>query len=207
MIGWRALQLSEVHRRSVSVSEAAEGVLERLVAVTGETAHVAVARRSRVLYTRRFVARRRVSVAVPPTGLPLEMHCSAVGKVLLAARPVEQQTVLASRLSSYTPATITDPDVLRSRLREVGIAGYACDEGEMVDEVSCVAAPVRDGLGEVAAAIGISFPSVRSRQRQALAAEVVAAAAALSGQLRCSTAGPAGAGPPIVAHASRALGA
>lgn len=100
VIGWRALQLSEVHRRSVSVSEAAEGVLERLVAVTGETAHVAVARRSRVLYTRRFVARRRVSVAVPPTGLPLEMHCSAVGKVLLAARPVEQQTVLASRLSS-----------------------------------------------------------------------------------------------------------
>jgi DNA-binding IclR family transcriptional regulator len=39
--------------------------------------------------------------------------------------------------------------------------GYAIDDTEYVEEVRCVAAPIRDKVGVVVASIGISAPLTR----------------------------------------------
>ena len=85
----------------------------------------------------------------------LEAYCSAVGKTLLAdLEPVHLEAYLSN--GSFVPLTertITDPGVLRSHLRDIAAAGFAFDNGEMLDGMTCCAVPIRDAQGGVCAAI------------------------------------------------------
>jgi IclR family KDG regulon transcriptional repressor len=44
---------------------------------------------------------------------------------------------------------------------QVRVDGFALDQGEYLDEVRCVAAPIRDPEGEIVASVGISSPLTR----------------------------------------------
>ncbi|MBF6370558.1 IclR family transcriptional regulator C-terminal domain-containing protein, partial [Nocardia puris] len=70
-------------------------------------------------------------------------------------------------LRRLTPATVTHPQALTDTLAGVRTAGLAVDLGETVSEVHCVAAPVRDDLGSVVAAVSMSVPATRFAQRRA----------------------------------------
>ena len=68
---------------------------------------------------------------------------------------------------------------------KVRVQGFAVDDGEYIEEVRCVAAPIRDSLGEIVASVGISSPLPRL-QRRAIAraaAEVKKTADAISASL------------------------
>ncbi len=60
-----------------------------------------------------------------------------------------------------TPHSITDPDELLTALAGVREQGVAVEHRESNPDVSCVAAPVRDGAGHVVAALSISVPMIR----------------------------------------------
>jgi DNA-binding IclR family transcriptional regulator len=162
-LGWRIVELHETLRGTVDVRAVAYPVLARLVELYGETVHLAVMEHSKVLYIDKLLGTRQVIVAGVQVGAQLEPHCSAVGKVLLAHRSAEEvRRLLEVRpLRRLTPSTITDPATLTEELAAVRSAGTAFDEGEAVSEVSCVAAPVRDELGSVIAAISLTVPVSR----------------------------------------------
>ena len=61
----------------------------------------------------------------------------------------------------HTPKTIVERDALMAEIEQVRRDGIAFDDGELDAEVRCVAVPVRDFLGRVAGAIGISGPMWR----------------------------------------------
>jgi IclR family transcriptional regulator, acetate operon repressor len=90
-------------------------------------------------------------------------HALAIGKVLLAAtRPERWPAYLCqSRLEAFTPATISTPGQLHAELQRVREQGFATDDEEFRDKVSCVAAPVYDSAGRVLGAMGISVPPRR----------------------------------------------
>jgi len=162
-LGWRIVELSETLRGTVDVRAVAYPVLARLVELHGETVHLAVLARSRVLYIEKLPGNRQVTVAGARIGAQLEPHCSAVGKVLLASLPLEEarRLLTGTTLRRLTSATITGPAALDDELAKVRAAGVAFDEGEAVAEVSCVAAPVRDELGAVLAAVSLTVPTSR----------------------------------------------
>lgn len=134
-------------------------VLEDLSSATGESGHFAVRSGESVVVIAKtsghgaFQLTDRVGVVRPA-------HCTALGKVLLAALSGEQrERFLAGHvLGAHTPNTITDPDHLRRELDEVARAGVAFDDGELSAEVRCIAVPVHDFTGQVAGALGISGP-------------------------------------------------
>jgi DNA-binding IclR family transcriptional regulator len=68
---------------------------------------------------------------------------------------------------------------------QVRIDGVALDEGEYIEEVRCVAAPIRDPQGEIVASVGISSPLTRphTRGNARAAAEVKKTAEAISADL------------------------
>lgn len=162
-LGWRIVELNETLRASVDVRAVANPVLRQLVEQYGETVHLAVLENDRVLYVDKLPGTRQLMVAGVRVGTRLEPHCSAVGKTLLAHRPSEEvQRILAARpLRRVTPATRTDPRVLTAELATIRSSGIAFDEGEAVTEVSCVAAPIRDELGVVIAALSLTVPTSR----------------------------------------------
>jgi DNA-binding IclR family transcriptional regulator len=119
-------------------------------------------------------------------GAQLEPHCSAVGKVLPAHRTDDEVRRILGDLPMrrLTSTTITDPAKPREELASVRKVGVAYDVGEAISEVHCVAAPVRDDIGVVVAAVSVTVPENRfARSKLEFTAAVKAAAADISSRL------------------------
>jgi DNA-binding IclR family transcriptional regulator len=85
------------------------------------------------------------------------LHAGAASKVLLANMPDAARTAcLAAPLRPYSARTITDPELLRRELARIRQHGWAEDRGEFSVSVRAVAAPVRDGQGNVVAAVSLA---------------------------------------------------
>jgi DNA-binding IclR family transcriptional regulator len=87
-------------------------------------------------------------------------HCTACGKVLLAAlAPAELDRRLGDGpLAARTPASIADPARLRGELAAVRARGYAENIGESANDTASVAAPIHDHTGRAVAAISVAGP-------------------------------------------------
>jgi IclR family transcriptional regulator, acetate operon repressor len=121
-------------------------------------------------------------------GLAVPLHCSALGKVLLAFGAA---VMPAGPLQARTPKTITTRQALDAELRAVRERGYAVTGEELEPGLVAVAAPVFAGGQAPIAAISVSGPASRLTPAQipATAAQCTAVARALSATL----AGPAAA--------------
>ncbi|TYQ10517.1 UNVERIFIED_ORG: IclR family transcriptional regulator [Gordonia westfalica J30] len=178
-IGWRVVELNQTLNGCLDVRSTAAPTLHELAAKFGETVHLAVMERYRVLYVDKVLGNHVINVAGARVGAHLEGHCSAVGKALLAHCDVNEieRNVTNKPLRRLTPATITNPKSLLQELASVRRMGVALDAGEAVAEVHCVAAPIRDDMGVVVAALSMTAPASRfvPAQREYKAAVVAAA--------------------------------
>jgi DNA-binding IclR family transcriptional regulator len=93
---------------------------------------------------------------VSQVGGRLPLHCSAVGKVLLAhGEATLCDAILASRLERFTPQTVTDPARLRRELADCRRTGTATVREELTPNVDSVATPITDAEGRVVAALSV----------------------------------------------------
>jgi len=105
----------------------------------------------------------------------------AVGKALMAyLADAEVEELLARYPLRKTAAkSITDPAIFRKHLCETRQKGYAYEEGELVEGVIGIAAPIRNHLGKVIAAVGAVFPAFQAdNQKKRRMTELVREAAA-----------------------------
>ncbi|MBV8341260.1 MAG: IclR family transcriptional regulator [Gammaproteobacteria bacterium] len=146
-------------------------VLRRLVEELHESCNLAVLRKGDLIYLDRVEADWPLRLHVPVGGAVLRPHGCASGKLLLAFRPpAERARLLAVMpLERFTERTITQRSVLASELDRIASAGYAVDNEEYVVGVACVAVPVRDGSGEVVAAVAVQAATARLPLMQAIA--------------------------------------
>ncbi|WP_392562676.1 IclR family transcriptional regulator [Orbus sturtevantii] len=91
-------------------------------------------------------------------GKRLSLHCSGLGKVLLAWLPEKQIDFLLpdENLPAHTKTTITTKTEFKQELEKVRKNGWAFDNGEDFEGVTCIAVPVFDHKGNVVAAISTS---------------------------------------------------
>ena len=141
------------------LGERAMPVLRDLARRTGESANLAVLTQGRAEYVSQAQGRHAMRIFTE-VGNRVELHCTGVGKALLAVLPPERagQLVDAADLAAHTPATITDPAALHAELDLIRARGYALDEGEMEAGVRCVAVGVG---GPVPMAVSVSGPAAR----------------------------------------------
>jgi acetyl-CoA synthetase len=106
------------------------------------------------------VVRGRQGIARMPglgTQITDNAHALAMGKVVLARLgPAALARYVARGLDRYTPSTITSPAELAHELRHVRADGYAVDREEFDLDFCCVAAPILDERGRLAAIVGLS---------------------------------------------------
>jgi DNA-binding IclR family transcriptional regulator len=85
------------------------------------------------------------------------MHCTGVGKALLAfGPPARLAAVLDAGLTRVAPRTIVAPGLLHTELAAIREAGVSREREESGVGVTCVAAPVLDQNGTAVAAISIT---------------------------------------------------
>lgn len=143
-------------------TEVAASFLNVLRDQSGETANLGVRQENNVVYIAHKPGQAALSVNFT-LGTSRPLHCSALGKVLLAEQPATEidQLVIKSPLTPYTSKTITDAHLLKQHLITVHGCGYAIDDEETFEGVRCIAAPIYDHPKQVIAAVGISGPSTR----------------------------------------------
>jgi DNA-binding IclR family transcriptional regulator len=91
-----------------------------------------------------------------------QAHALAVTKALVALSPELQAALRAEcGFSMFTGATITRPDGFDRELAHVRRRGFALDREEFAPGFCCIAAPVIDPNGRVAASLGMSMPRRR----------------------------------------------
>lgn len=140
----------------VAVKEAWRPALDRLVAATGECAHLAVLVGARVWYIDKVDSPLPLKVD-HPIGSLAPLHCTALGKAFLAFGHAEPP----SELVAYTPHTLTTKQALAADVARIRRLGYAVDDEEFTPGIRCVARPVYDESGFMIAVVGLSGPSVR----------------------------------------------
>ncbi len=93
-------------------------------------------------------------------GKTFPLHCTGLGKVLLAFSPVETlDQFLEAPLVPVTKKTITDPGQLRKELAAVAEQGYALDNEEITRGIMCLAGPVFGFEHDLVGAVSIAFPA------------------------------------------------
>ncbi len=160
--GVRALEMALLIQQKASVCDLARPYLDRLASAVRETVNLAVLDGYEVLYLDKRESPEPLTVTAR-VGERKPAHCTALGKALLAYLPRERLDGLLSVpvLPAFTLNSITDPEKLGQQLEQVRAEGLAYDREEVITGVRCVAAPVFDHRGQVAAAISITVPTVR----------------------------------------------
>jgi DNA-binding IclR family transcriptional regulator len=169
---WEAGLLAPVQGR---LRQVAEPFLHDVYAATMATVHLAVRDDDEVLYLHRMQGRTSVPI-VSTVGTRLPMHCTGVGKVLLAHAPSDVAERALARLTRITPYTITRPDVLRTQLNRIRRDGVATTSEEMSIGACSLAVPVVQASDDtVVAAIGVVVSTLKRDRQRLLGALQVAA--------------------------------
>lgn len=173
VLGKRIHQMSWQLMNRIPVREKAKPYLYRLVSETGECSHTAVYSEGKALMIDDVQAEASLRV-VGGIGRMIPLHCTAVGKSLLAFSNIP----IPKNPQPIMPNTITDHAALAEHLEQVRQQGYALDDEEHQEGVRCLAAPVYDYMGVTVAVIGVSGPTVRvTNKRIPELAQMVRAAA------------------------------
>ncbi len=147
----------------------ADPVMRQLQARTGETINLGILRFERVCYLHVIETQQTLRRSVSPQ-MTDPCFSTSLGRAIIAFLPVERQEFLLrhATIEKRTPKTVVDPAELLKILRQVKADGVAVEDDQTDLGVSCMAAPLFDDEG-VVAAISLSAPRVRmdneSRER------------------------------------------
>lgn len=162
-IGLRFLNFGGYAAQQTDLLEIVQSEVDGLVEETGETSQMIVEEHGRGIY----LYQNRGDQAVKTdshVGTEVYLHCTAVGKAILAHLPEGRVHEIVDRhgLPEKTPETVTDRETLFDELEEIRDRGYAFDDGERIPGIRCVAAPVRTDE-TVIGAMSVSGPTKRMK--------------------------------------------
>ena len=158
-LGFRILHLGEALKDNLNVIAIARPILTELSARINESVHFCAYNNSSVYVMDQVRSSKNYALSAT-VGMVEPMHCSSVGKCILAfRRPDTIRALLENyKFTRYTEHTITTREALLTELERIRAQGYALDDEEMAPGVRCLAVPVYDYRNSVRFSIGVSGP-------------------------------------------------
>jgi len=159
---YRLHRLGRVYIDQLDLHKVAIPLLTELAVAYNETVHIGYLNKHTVFNIDTIESTQSIGIRIIRDA-PTDAHGSAMGKALLANLDEEELKEYFNNtdLKRHTPNTITSKTELRSHLLRVKENGYAIDDGELSDDVRCVAAPIFNSVSKVVSAICISGPMFR----------------------------------------------
>jgi DNA-binding IclR family transcriptional regulator len=158
-IGLSFLGLGAYARNRTKIYQTARPEVETLAEETGELANLLVEKNGRGIYLYQAHGENAVDLDTYE-GKQVHLHCTALGKAILAFRPHEEVVELLDThgLPELTRQTITDRDALFDELDRIREQQYAIDNEERLAGLCCVAAPITDRTDRSIGAISVACP-------------------------------------------------
>ena len=154
--GLKLFNLASMALGRTKLREQAGPVLHALMQKTGLTIHMAILEQNQAFLIEK----------IEPPGLPrlgtwigrsMDLHCTGVGKALLAhLREEEIQRLIRNGLPRYNDNTIVSAKKLKEELARIRQVGYALDDEEETIGLRCIGTPILDSESKAVAAISIA---------------------------------------------------
>ena len=163
--------------------------MQRLSDSTGETVHLGMLIDSEIIYVHKVDSRHMLGM-YSRVGRRAPLHCTAIGKVLLAWENAERRTHILKGcdFQRFREKTITTREDFDVELARTLAQGFGQDREEFDDHIRCAAIPIFDRMNQVVAGLSVSFPTFRydlAREPE-LVAELRNASRDISRQLGCT---------------------
>ncbi|HET6871985.1 MAG TPA: IclR family transcriptional regulator [Sporolactobacillaceae bacterium] len=166
-LGLKLFERGNLIVNSLDVRTIAKRYLVELSTRTGDTLHLVILDGKEGVYIDK-VEGTSANVVYSRIGRRIPIHCSAVGKVLVAFK---EDSDIKKLIEGYayikqTTKTITNDRDFLDALHTVREQGYAIDDEENEPGICCVAVPIRNHFGDVIAAISLSMPTPKMTKEQ-----------------------------------------
>jgi len=160
-LGPRVVDLGFAAINSMEITRIAAPHLQALSDETGLAVSMAVLDGTDIVYVQRCRSAREGRFGIDlnlHVGSRLPAYCTAMGKVLLAYQEAEILERLVDRMDLVQrgPNTLIRRDCLLTALRRVRQTGLAVNDEELAAGLRSMAVPIRDGYGDVVAALNIA---------------------------------------------------
>ena len=152
--GPRILSLAGRFLQRLDIAEQVRPILRDLQERTGWTVHLALLSGDEAVYVAKLEGAKPYTLA-SRVGMSLRLHCTSIGKAILATMPDDEVLALLRRagMPARTEHTVTDEQALLADLATVRDRGWAEDHEENESGVRAVGAAVFDHTGEVFGAV------------------------------------------------------
>ncbi|GAB4116521.1 MAG: IclR family transcriptional regulator [Candidatus Caldatribacteriota bacterium] len=160
-------ELGSIVLENIDLRKIAHPYMEQLSQEFNETVHLGILSEGEVV----SIEQEKSNQTLQPQiyiGKRAPLHCTGVGKALLAFLPAEEidRIIQEKGLKKYTDNTITNTLDLKKELEKIRQFGYALDNMEHEPGVRCIAAPIRDHRGNIVASMSLSGPAFRIGEDQ-----------------------------------------
>lgn len=162
-LGWKLFEIGSTIPRQRNLNNIDMNILSELCEKYEETVNLGIRIHDKVAIIAKVDPQQAPFRAGPYLGEHEPLHATALGKVLISELDEEElkQIFKSPELTKYTNNTINSLKKLREALEQVREQGYAVDEEELCQGISCVAMPIYNYERNIVAALSISGPSFR----------------------------------------------
>jgi DNA-binding IclR family transcriptional regulator len=185
-LGLFAFEIGNAYLNRIDFPKVSKSIMTDLALEVQETVHLAVLSETEIVYVDKVDSPRPLGI-MSKIGQRAPLHCTALGKVLLAFQPEAElkRIIRQIKLIPMTSNTIVSQHRLMEELRMIRRQGYALDHREIEEDVECIGAPIRDHRANVIAALSISGPQrkIHTPQEKQFISSVVKAAGLISSKL------------------------
>lgn len=159
----RVLRLGMGALAAMPLAKLVQPWLDQLSDRIGQSTSVSILDCTEIVYLARAAQRRVMSIGLLP-GSRLPVHCTSMGRVLLAALPHDQALAVieASDLTPRTPHSLTDPVDIMDRVKIARLDGYSVIDQEVELGLRSIAVPLYSVHGSVIAAVNIGVAAVQA---------------------------------------------
>ena len=175
-LGTAPIALTQNVRVNVEIRDPAAPLLRELADTSRESVYLTVKDGDYALYIYAIESPRRL-LARTAVGDRMPLHCTSVGKAILAFLPYQEVIQIVDRvgLAASTPNTITDLNSLWQELEQTQTRGYSLDNEENESNTFCVGGPIFNAKGWVIGSCSVSGadPQIVNERLPELSALVV----------------------------------
>jgi DNA-binding IclR family transcriptional regulator len=174
-VGKRIIPLTQSVLVNVHIRDRIAPLLRQLNDETQKSVYLTVPDNDMSLYIYAIETHHRL-LARSAVGDRAPLHCTGVGKALMAFLPAEEQQRITENvgLPGFTDTTITDPVALREELEATYERGYSVDNQEHEIGSFCVGAPIFDAKANAVASCSLAGddPAIIGEQRELYARKI-----------------------------------
>ena len=163
----QVLELGHSVLSSKGVWEIAKPFIDHLSEDVHESVSAAVLDNYDVVYVSGSQYHRVISVGIS-VGARFPAHCTANGRVLLAAQPEEKWPTLLRdiELTQLTAKTVTDHKAFKKVLEQVRDQGWSMVDQELEIGLMSIAVPLKTSADALVGAINVGVPTLRMSPKE-----------------------------------------